>query len=87
MTIPTIHLNGTSAERLLDDINNAYSALTEALRAVAHTAPNGRDYYVQPAGSFEQAQNEHYSRIARLVAVQTELQQIAEGIDAQQVRR
>lgn len=83
LAVPTIHLNGTSAERLTEDLANAYSKITEALEALAQTAPNGRDYYVKEAGAFEQAQNEHYARIARLVAVQTELEQIMEGIDAQ----
>lgn len=86
MKIPTIHLNGTSADRLLDDINNAYAKIGEAISALAQTAPNGRDYYPQGNGALEQAQNEHHARISKLVAIKAEVEQIVEGIDAQEVR-
>ena len=83
LMIPTIHLNGTSAESLMEDLDNAYSVLNTALSALAQTAPNGRDYYVQAAGNMEKAQAQHYERMKKLQNVQRELQAIVDAIQEQ----
>jgi len=44
MTPPTIHLNGTAPQDLLDSLFDALDALYVARDVLAKTAPNGRDY-------------------------------------------
>lgn len=82
LAIPTVHLNGTSKEALLDQVYEAVEALHAAGRKLAAAAPNARDYYVQPneAQPFTRAQTEHYARMTKLKEVIAELEQIGEGI-------
>ena len=80
LAIPSIHLNGTSRKSLLDGYRNALYALREAETALQETGPNGRDYYVQPAGAFALAQEQHVARCRALRNVITELEQVAEQI-------
>ena len=84
MIKPTIHLNGSSRENLLEGYQRAVDALDEAASALRATAPNGRDYYVQD-GNFEGqalglATTEHRSRLERLESVAAELQELAEHV-------
>jgi hypothetical protein len=44
---PTVHLNGTSKEHLLDAAQAALTATREARDKLQATYPNGRDYYPQ----------------------------------------
>ena len=78
MIFPTIHRNGTAAEDLLTDAIDACDALRAAIAAVQKSGPNARDYYVQPAGSFTRAQEEHIDRLHRLESVLRELEALAE---------
>lgn len=78
--VPTIHLNGTSKDRLLEAIENAHAATLKAQEALAETAPNGRDYYPQGPDAIFKAQDEHKARMRKLVEVQMELEHIAEAI-------
>jgi len=80
MIAPTIHMNGTGREALLDQVTDAASALYKALDALSEAAPNGRDYYPQGPAAFEQARTEHQSRADRLRSVLSELQALAETI-------
>jgi hypothetical protein len=85
LELPTIHLNGTSKERLLEAINDAYWKIGEAQRALAETTPNGRDYYT-PQRDYDRlakATNEHYARMLKLADILKELEELAEGIDTQ----
>lgn len=76
MQLPSIHLNGTGAEALLRQLEEAGSALRTALNAVADAAPNARDYYVQGDGAFEKAKKEHAARIDSLRHVLNEIVEI-----------
>lgn len=80
MMHPTIHLNGTSKGELLRQLTDAIIAIGDAEIAVAKACPNGRDYYVQGRGAIDDALREHSDRLARLAAVRSELEQIAEGL-------
>jgi len=80
MTLPTIHLNGTSAERLLDGLTEVVLKLDEAYEALRQTAPNGRDYYPQGPAAMEAATAEHMDRLRRLDALKAEVEQLADGI-------
>jgi len=84
MKIPTIHMNGTSAESLLKALSEAYSAVDKAMEAVAAAAPNARDYYPQGDNAFVEAREEHRSRLERLQSVQEELMEIAVAVQDQE---
>lgn len=45
MRIPTVHMNGTSPEDLLEQLVRAHQAVAGALEALDAASPNGRDYY------------------------------------------
>ncbi len=79
MQYPTVHLNGTSEERLLDGYTHAMSALLNAIKAMEDCAPNGRDYYVND-GDISAAAAEHAARVASLVAVRCDLNELAEHV-------
>ena len=80
MIKPTIHLNGTSKERLLEDIEEAYNALNVAFAKMKEVTPNGRDYYPQGPDAIYKAQDEHRARMQKLTDVQIDLQELAEHI-------
>lgn len=78
IALPTIHLNGTSAQALFDANLDAIQAVEAAIDAVQRAAPNGRDYYVQGPDAFPRAQREHQERQRLLNRIVLELTQIAE---------
>lgn len=55
ITAPTIHLNGTGYERLLNDYQTAYNALQEAISAFKLIEFHSRDYYVKDSGAWSSA--------------------------------
>jgi hypothetical protein len=65
MIKPTIHLNGTSRERLAEGYADAASKLREAISALAAAGPNRRDYYPQGLDIYTVAAADHEDRIAR----------------------
>lgn len=87
MKFPTIHLNGTSADSLLEGWNEAYIEISEALRKLALVAPNGRDYYVQEPGALQVAQDEHFARMQKLQDVLKDLEALSENVLSQQAAR
>jgi len=88
MRAPTIHLNGTSGEALLDQATSAAQALREALEAMGRAAPNARDYYVQGPEAFPLADDAHDARCAAVRALIAEYEELAEALaDALDERR
>lgn len=83
MLVPTVHLNGTSAENLIRPLIEARRALRHALQAVDETAPNGRDYYPQGDDAIGVATREHLRRLDRIQAVSRELDELLEGVQEQ----
>jgi hypothetical protein len=82
LTLPTVHLNGTSRQDLVDGYRHAYVAVGDAIRALARgAAPNARDYYVQGPDAYARAAREAASRVARLAAVQQELLALCDAVD------
>ena len=55
MMIPTIHLNGTSRDALLSELESAYIAMQSAIKALSAVTVHGRDYYVQSDVAYYQA--------------------------------
>jgi hypothetical protein len=80
--LPTIHLNGTSRERLVEQLCEASAALDAAYEALKRAAPNGRDYYPQGPAAMEAAEREHRDRMARVDAVKQEVDALTIAIDA-----
>ncbi len=80
MKKPTVHLNGTSAERLIDGYVAADNALRSAERALEESAPNGRDYYPQGDGAIGQAIKEHVARVEKLRAIRAEIQELLQHV-------
>ncbi len=81
MTLPTIHLNGTSKLTIMTEIGAAMDAVECAITALKKAAPHGRDYYPQGPGTYVKATEEHLARMDKLVAVSYELGQILCKID------
>lgn len=83
MMIPTVHLNGTTGEVLLDQYTAAAQAVQKAISALCDGGPNARDYYVQGPDAGFAAQREHEARVKTLKTVRDELTAIAEGLQDQ----
>ena len=77
MIYPTIHINGTGSETLLDDYRTAVFAVRTAIDAMRYVSPNGRDYYPQGDRVIESASKDHWLRVERLQSVLAELEALA----------
>ena len=82
VTIPTVHINGTSKKALLEQISKANHALIVAIDALVEMSPNGRDYYL--TDNFKVASAEHRARIAKIFEVKSEIMAIGEAIADQE---
>lgn len=78
--VPTLHLNGTGAADLLDDVTECASRLNAAMSKMHQSGPHARDYYVQGDNAFGEAVRQHEDRLARLRSVYDELQALADYI-------
>lgn len=87
VVIPRIHLNGTSAQDLLDEMFEAKHALDQAIEALQRATPNARDYYVIGPNAVAEAREGHEARMHKLSDVAAELNAIMEGIADQQLAR
>lgn len=83
LPIPTVHLNGTAAQDLIDPLLTATKALRAAMRALDETQPNSRDYYLQGEDAFQQAVREYDARARRIREVSDELYVIVEAVQEQ----
>jgi hypothetical protein len=81
ISVPTIHMNGTSKNALIAQILEVRKALSKVFTAMADASPNGRDYYPQGDQAIIKAGAGHRSRLERLTSVYAELGEIAEAID------
>lgn len=84
LRVPTVHLNGTSRDELLDNLRKAWRAVHDAGEAVRKTCPHDRDYYTQSdpdAGKIARAQ--HIERMRKLDGIKDELKAIAIAIQEQ----
>lgn len=81
MTLPTVHLNGTHPDELLNGFVEAYRALGEAGDALAKAGPNGRDYYPQGHEAVTAAMEEHRVRLFTLQHIREEMLTLAEHVE------
>lgn len=80
LIIPTVHLNGTSQNDLLQQLIDATSTLRTAREAMQKAAPNGRDYYVQNDNALRTAIQQHTDRLTKIDEVIADYETIMEGI-------
>jgi hypothetical protein len=89
--IPTLHLNGSSADALKEQLLDVANALRVAMRAMEAAGPNARDYYPQGEQAYPEARLEHERRLKQILGVRDWYDQILEGlqeqIDARDARR
>ena len=84
LSIPSIHLNGTSSDELCREISDASWAIGEASRVLAKMTVHGRDHYVKvDKESYNKARAEQEARFTALANIQAELAEIYNGIRAQ----
>lgn len=83
LTVPRVHLNGTSKKMLVETYTEAYQAIQLALSALKQVELHQRDYYIQPEGTWEVAVEQHRQRLSKLWAVAEELQDIIILIEEQ----
>lgn len=79
--VPCVHLNGTSKQSLMDALEEAYTAVGDAMDKLRRTAPNGRDYYVYDNAAYGRAADEHGARMAKLQDIRDEIEAIVGGIE------
>lgn len=77
---PTIHLNGTSKDDLLDNLTDAVNSMRNAIHDTAQTVPHGRDYFTVGGPAYSRAQKEHHSRMEHLKSVRAELEELLEHV-------
>lgn len=87
MRKPSIHLNGTSKQELLDQYTESAGAVWQAIKTLADNCPNARDYYVQSNDAIKQAIEEHINRLKRLESVHKELMELADYVCEQESGR
>jgi hypothetical protein len=80
MIKPTIHLNGTSPERLFEGYHKAFLAVNAAIDALADIEFHARDYYPQDDKVFGLARAQRVERFTQLREIRDELGAVAEYV-------
>jgi hypothetical protein len=71
--VPTVHLNGTSADELIRQQRAIRDACTNLIKALADATPHDRDYYVQaPPFSGNEAREQNASSLRWIEQLQEE---------------
>lgn len=82
VVVPTVHLNGSPAVNLRDDLAVAIGAMRDAQRRMVEAAPNGRDYYVQGNDAARLVMAQHERRCMDLNRILTELEEMRDHVQA-----
>lgn len=77
---PTVHLNGTSAESLIQQYSDAHRAVVAAADSIAKNGPNQRDYYPQGDLAWTCARSQHEVRLQALRRIASELQELCDYV-------
>lgn len=83
MLKPTVHLNGTSREELLRQLEEAASGVRAAITALGKAHPNGRDYYPQGRDVIVAAVAEWRARVEKIDSVLKEIEEIYQHVEEQ----
>lgn len=82
MINPTININGTSADDLIQPRMDAYDALRDVIKTLGKVAPHGRDY-PGDADRYTADWQAHYDRLNALHLIATEIMAEAVAIKNQ----
>lgn len=85
--VPMIHLNGTAAEDLEEQLRNAIEGCDALLIALNACTPHGRDYYPYGAERIHEALKDHSKRYAAVSQIRCQLELIVLGIQEQEGAR
>lgn len=80
LAIPTVHVNGTTRNRLVEQMESAVRALDEAIHRAREAEPNGRDYYPQGDEAIRLAVDQHGRRLRVLHEIRDEYAKIWEAL-------
>ena len=81
LSLPSIHMNGTSRGDLLEGYRAAFLAVRDASEAIAKAAPHLRDYYPQGDNAGRLAIEQHRARLQKLAEIESELETIGMHIN------
>jgi hypothetical protein len=81
MQIPTLHINGTSKEGLLNPIREAAILISKARESFTNTCPHNRDYYPQGDNNYAAAREEWRREGIKLNEVYDYLEKLFVAID------
>lgn len=79
--VPSIHLNGTSKESLMQQLTDVRVAINALLAAMYNAFPNARDYYVQGTDAFIEAEKQWDTRIGIVNNLESEIVEIEFALD------
>lgn len=80
---PTVHLNGTSQEELLNQLVEAMNGIREADQKLSDSQPNGRDYIQPTTFTFKEAQEQHKRWRDMLKTILDEIYAVSEKVSEQ----
>ncbi len=83
MIVPTVSLNGTSQEDLVEQHRAAADATMTAIGLLRRAYPNARDFQLDPPETLKWAQREATARELKLTSVRNELMELALAISQQ----
>jgi hypothetical protein len=81
MSIPTVHLNGTSRDSLVKQRVNIIDALLDVENAISQAWPHGRDFYPQGPDALSAAQRVWHARANIVSDLRDEITKEALRID------
>lgn len=81
--IPTIHMNGSSAERLLEGYQEILEKAAELMSAMGEAPLNARDYYPQGPAAWGEADDEFRSYVVAVRTLIKHFNEVVNGIHDQ----
>jgi hypothetical protein len=87
LVTPTVHLNGTTGQHLLDQQLDVIHALENVLTVMSQACPNARDFYPQGEGVALEARGAYNERRKVITNMIAEYETIAINIHEQINRR
>lgn len=80
LAVPTVHLNGTHGQDLVEQQKKVWHAAKALQDALCEAAPHGRDYYVQPGPALQIARGQNDDRIAAVQKILGETEAILDSL-------
>ena len=74
---PTVHLNGTSREELIDQYSGIFTAIRATRQALQNSAPHSRDYPPHGFSSYPEAREQYQRWTKMLTDLEEEVMNVA----------